>query len=327
MQSKADPARVPARSRSAPARIACLALGGLWLAFIAAIPFGGTEAIVLSGVVGLCYVMAALGGAFVPRAGIHARCVHAIRTRSPHVALTFDDGPDPIHTRAVLDVLERHGASATFFVIGARAHAQKDLIADLAARGHQVETHSWFHSPWCPFKPAHKVAEELTRAANLIASLTGRRPEWFRPPYGVVSPPTALGARMAGLTLCHWSTTGRDGRRHQTRARAFKKIQRRLEPGAIVVLHDGQSASTHQPIAASVLEDVLCEMRKRGLVPVTLDQLARSNQECDAQVTSQRDSSKVEGAGAGAQNDAARIASSNTAPSSQMRSTRAQLSG
>src|SRR5262245_54967311 len=127
--------------------------------------------------VALAGVVAALAcGIFVNGAGLFARPILA--GRSAQIALTFDDGPDPVHTRAVMDALEAGGHRGTFFVIGARASAHPDLLAEVARRGHLVANHSYHHAYTTAFVPPARLAEELQAAQELIARATGKAPRW-----------------------------------------------------------------------------------------------------------------------------------------------------
>ncbi len=153
------------------------------------------------------------------------------------VALTFDDGPDPAWTPRVLDALERTGARASFFVLGERAERHPGVVRACAAAGHRVEVHGWRHRAATWQRP-REVAAELARCVELVASLTGRRPRWYRPPYGA-RPWGTRCLRDRGLRLVTWSwwcrdwAGGADGGEPISDARA----------GDVVLLHDGPTAS------------------------------------------------------------------------------------
>ena len=157
-------------------------------------------------------VMIAAGVAF-PVSGVFARVMHRGPATGALIALTFDDGPDARWTPPLLDLLDRHGQKATFFVIGERAEYQRALLQDIVSRGHELGNHTWSHSYATPFMSPQQLANELVRTNTVIEQSTGQRPRWFRPPVGLMSPRVALGAELAELDIVCWSGTARDGER------------------------------------------------------------------------------------------------------------------
>jgi peptidoglycan/xylan/chitin deacetylase (PgdA/CDA1 family) len=225
-------------------------------------------------ITGVALIAAVAGGVFVQGAGLFARPllrVDGARARD-RVALTFDDGPDPVHTRRVADLLEARGHRGTFFAIGQRAEEHASLLAELVQRGHALGNHSFSHAHTTPFFPVDRLAGELERVQALFERAAGVRPRWFRPPVGILSPRVVQAARRAGLELVGWSASARDGVR-TTVDDAYARLARGLKPGAILVLHDGSERAGATPIAPEVLTRVLDEMARRGLRSVTLDDL------------------------------------------------------
>jgi peptidoglycan/xylan/chitin deacetylase (PgdA/CDA1 family) len=251
----------------------CLAAcaGAALARLVAPVPTG----LLLGLLFGLLGVIAA--GVFWPRSGVFARPLIS-GPAGPHVALTFDDGPDPVTTPQVLDLLAQHGAQATFFVIGARAARHPQLLAEMVRRGHQVENHSLNHAYTPPFLSVRRLTDELLAAQAIIAAATARPPTWFRPPVGLLSPRVALAARRAGLRLCGYSRSARDGLAGTGVEAALARLRGGLRPGAILVLHDAAERAGRTPIAPQVLARLLPLMKERGLRPVTLDDLMANSQ-------------------------------------------------
>ena len=220
---------------------------------------------------------AVCAGTFLQASGIFGRPVLSASTVRAEVALTFDDGPDPASTPALLALLDARGHRATFFVIGERAARFPELVREIASRGHAIENHSWAHSYATPFATASRLLRELERASALIASASGRRPAYFRPPVGLLSPPVARAARLAKLQLVGWTATARDGVASTTPARAIARLRSGLHAGAILVMHDGAIGKGRIPIAAQVLPQLLSLLEARGLRSVTLAQLLASS--------------------------------------------------
>jgi len=156
---------------------------------------------------------------------------------SRKIALTFDDGPDPAHTPAVLDRLRALGVSATFFVIGSRAEAHPDLIARIAEEGHEIGHHSYDHTP--PHQTsAVRLVAEARRTSALLARLLGRPTRLCRPPYGKLTPGKLLGLWALGQTVVLWNRDPKDfacGSADPIR-RWFQTEP--LAGGDIVLLHD-----------------------------------------------------------------------------------------
>ena len=227
--------------------------------------------------VGLLLSLIGLGNFYMP-SGVFARPLLRGPALRPRIALTFDDGPDPVSTPKVLAALSRHGARATFFVIGERAAQHPRLIAEIAAASHQLENHSLRHSWATPFAPRARLAAELLETQRIIESAqagvqAARPPRWFRPPIGILSPEVAAAARRAGLRLCGWSAKARDGLGSTGAAAALARLQPKLEPGAILLLHDAAERGGHDPVAPAVLDKLLPALAERGLSAVTLDEL------------------------------------------------------
>ena len=174
-------------------------------------------------------------------AGAHLFALTAIR-RGPRgarsVALTFDDGPDPVHTPKVLDLLGDAGVRATFFVVGERAARAPDLVREMVVRGHEVENHTWSHSNLWLCGP-RATEREITRAHEVIADLTGRRPRFFRPPWGLVNLAVFPTLRRLGTPCVLWSVQP-EGLRPVAPGEMASRVVRRARPGAIVDLHDAE---------------------------------------------------------------------------------------
>ncbi|MBL8970604.1 MAG: polysaccharide deacetylase family protein [Myxococcales bacterium] len=148
------------------------------------------------------------------------------------LALSFDDGPDPRWTPAVLAALARHGLRASFFVVGAQIERAPGLVRELAAAGHRVEVHGLHHRFACFQRPG-ALADELARMRERIAGLTGRAPRWYRPPYGA-RPLRPVWAGQ-GLALVTWSWACGDWAGGERHGRPLRPVR----DGDIVLLHDG----------------------------------------------------------------------------------------
>ena len=195
---------------------------------------------------------------------------------SRRVALSFDDGPDPEVTPAVLDALAKHGARATFFCIGRSLVEHPQLARRLVAEGHELGNHSWRHSRWQNFFGAGEQAREIERGAQAIAAVTGSQVKpLYRPPIGLKSPPLARAAYQHQLTLVAWSLHSRDTRIADPK-RLAQRVLEAIRPGDIVLMHDGHDRpGRHRPTCARALSRILDGLRAKELECVTVSELLR----------------------------------------------------
>jgi peptidoglycan-N-acetylglucosamine deacetylase len=188
------------------------------------------------------------------------------------VALTFDDGPDPRTTPAILDRLDEFGLPATFFCLGLNAATHPELVAEIRSRGHQVETHGYRHDHHFLRSPRW-VRADLDAAIEALGR-SGVQPRWFRPPFGQTSGATMSEARRHGLRLVLWSAWGREWDEPDAAAVAAR-VAAGLSPGAIVLLHDADvDAPTGSSRRAAVaLGPIAEDLNRRGYKALTLDRL------------------------------------------------------
>jgi peptidoglycan-N-acetylglucosamine deacetylase len=159
-----------------------------------------------------------------------------------HVAVTFDDGPDPKATPPILDALEALGWRATFFCLGSQVRRSPDLTRELVRRGHEVAVHGDSHRSHL-HRPFTSTVPDLLRARDTIEEVTGVAVRWFRPPYGAVSSATLVAAWKSGLQMVLWTTWGLDWQPRATGRTVAANVARTFRPGATVLLHDSDITS------------------------------------------------------------------------------------
>jgi peptidoglycan/xylan/chitin deacetylase (PgdA/CDA1 family) len=162
--------------------------------------------------------------------------------RADHVALTFDDGPDPASTPQFIDELDRLGWKATFFLLGCMVRQAPSVAADLVAAGHEVAVHGDSHRSQL-VRAYWGCRDDVCRARDSIASATGVEPVWFRPPYGTMSGPSVLAARAAKLRTVLWTAWGRDWRPAATPDSVLRDVMHQLDSGGTILLHDSDCTS------------------------------------------------------------------------------------
>lgn len=176
----------------------------------------------------------------------------------PVVHLTFDDGPAAA-TPAMLDLLRRHGARATFFVLGSQVDGGAGVMRRIVAEGHRVGNHTWSH-PSLAGISASSFASQIGRTQDAVHRTTGIRPTCLRPPYGSMDSNTVPRASAMGLQVVMWTVDPQDWRRPGAGVIAARVVNN-VRPGSIVVLHDG-GGERSQTVA--VLDVILSALRARG---------------------------------------------------------------
>ncbi len=219
----------------------------------------------------------AAGGALAVAAAVHAAptigTVAPVATRlTPalagvgrrgHVALTFDDGPDPRSTPAMLDVLDRLGWRATFFMLGEMVRRAPRLAREVADAGHDIGVHGDVHRSML-WRRTGRVADDLTRAREVVEDTTGTSPRWFRPPYGHTPLGAVVTASRLGMSTVLWTAWGRDWRAAATPQSVVHDVVAGRLDGGTILLHDSDCTSAPDCWRATV-----------GALPMLADELAR----------------------------------------------------
>lgn len=198
---------------------------------------------------------------FVPSAQGFGRTFTRFATDAKEVWLTIDDGPDPADTPRILDLLDRHGARATFFVIGERAAAHRGVVAEIVRRGHEVGHHTLTHPAgtfWCA--GPRRLGRELDGGLEALAT-AGVRPRWFRAPVGIKNVFLAPVLSRRGLRCVGWTIRSGDCLARDAGAVAAH-VRAGLRPGAILLMHEGPSVP--EPLRVRALELVLAALSARG---------------------------------------------------------------
>ncbi len=218
-------------------------------------------------VVGLPVVIG-LGVAF-PQLSLFGPFICHHHGANRRVALTFDDGPDAESTPLLLDWLREEKVSAAFFAVGERVAAHPELAARIVREGHLLENHSYAHSYATNFFGVARLREEMRRTQNAVQEATGQAPRLFRPPMGLSNPRTFRAAKLEGLRVIGWSARGLDTQFADPEV-VVRRILRRVRPGGIILLHDGNIPAARVVATAKLL---LAGLRERGYEVVRLDQL------------------------------------------------------
>lgn len=196
-----------------------------------------------------------------PTLGIHHR-----EEGSDGVALTFDDGPHPQGTPAVLETLREAGAGATFFLAGEQVAQRPALAAEIVAAGHRVELHCYRHRNQLRLTP-RQLLDDADRAKAVIEEASGQEIVDYRPPYGIFSYAGLRAVRSRGWRPVLWSQWGRDWTRTATAESITRRSTSNVRAGDILLLHDADyyAARDSWMGTAAALPIILEELEARGL--------------------------------------------------------------
>jgi peptidoglycan/xylan/chitin deacetylase (PgdA/CDA1 family) len=191
------------------------------------------------------------------------------------IALTFDDGPDPVYTPLLLDLLRRHRIKATFFVLGSKAERYPDLVARIHAEGHQIGVHNYTHwSNWL-LTPRSVRRKQVERSSEIVERIIGVRPKYYRPPWGILNLFDLWLLRNYKIVL--WSVMPCDWSSRVGVARLERRMLKRLSDGDIVLLHDsGDTYGADRDAPAhmlAALERVVSQFSAKGLECVRVDEM------------------------------------------------------
>ena len=241
--------------------------GALIIATLLALADIRLAAIPLAGFVILCFV-----APFLPGVGFFLPVVSRGSSGREAVALTFDDGPDPLTTPELLRLLKKHGATGTFFVNGRKAGKYPQLIKKILGDGHCVANHTFNHDVFMAFKDKQTVMSDIDAVQNVLRN-HGIVPLAFRPPAGITGPRLQPVLRAKGMYTVNFSCRARDGGNRWLR-HLSEKILRRIKPDDIVLLHDIPPQS--DALFSFWIEEVdriLDGIRAKGLVVLPLAEL------------------------------------------------------
>jgi peptidoglycan/xylan/chitin deacetylase (PgdA/CDA1 family) len=221
-------------------------------------------------VIGAFVVLTGLGVAF-PQMRFFGPFICRGDTSRRRVALTFDDGPDARSTPALLDLLREAQVPAAFFCIGKKVTAERKLTARISGEGHLLGNHTFNHSYGTNFFTVARLQAEITQTQKAIQEARGTVSQFFRPPVGLSNPRTFRAAAALGFKVIGWSARSLDTRITDPE-RIVKRILRRLEPGGIILLHDGNIPAAQ---LAATVKLLLAKLHERGYAVVRLDELLK----------------------------------------------------
>ena len=219
----------------------------------------------------LAFLLACAVAPFLPRVGFFLPIVGRGKPGEKGVALTFDDGPDPEVTPLLLDLLDRHSVSATFFVTGERAARHPSIIRDILSRGHAIGNHSYHHFPFLMLKGIRTLRREIESTQSLLAGF-GVVPLAFRPPAGITNPLLRRVLLEQGMYCINYSCRAVDiGNRRI--GRLSEKMLKAVSKGDIIALHDVAPRHAGTESLMAEFDALLGGLKEKGPEVVPLDRL------------------------------------------------------
>ncbi len=195
-----------------------------------------------------------------------------LKTKKKVIALTFDDGPDPISTPKILELLTKEKIKASFFVVGKNVEKHPEILKETFKRGHLIANHSYNHR-YFVFSRKYQLLANLDKTSGLIDNVINKQPKIYRPPYGLRLWWLAKAVHEAGYNLVTWDNMTLDywG---MSAASIKRNILNKVKPGGVIVMHDG-----HEGLARSnnhvveALSEIISELKKNGYKFARIDEL------------------------------------------------------
>lgn len=230
----------------------------------------------LAGLVALTTAVSAGYQTMAPTGQWYGRTFTGLPRGSRKLGLTYDDGPNDPHTLRLLDVLARHNARATFFLIGQSVQQRPDIARAIVRAGHSIGNHAFSHRNLI-FVSNRQTKLELQQCQQVLSDATGEIPRLFRPPFGGRRPGTLRIARSLKLEPVMWSVTGWDWK-GQLAEYVEKKIQQQIRGGDVILLHDGSHASFGADRSQTVIatDRLIAKYQSEGYEFVTIQEMIES---------------------------------------------------
>jgi peptidoglycan/xylan/chitin deacetylase (PgdA/CDA1 family) len=190
------------------------------------------------------------------------------------VALTFDDGPHPIYTPQILDILDQYQAKATFFMIGNRMEQYPDIVRDVSARGHLIANHTYTHPYNLRTLSPEKLKWEVDQCQQNMQTIAGQNTYLFRPPRGILNQEIIKIVQDKGYTIVLWGICTFN-RKAPTPEMMANRVIKQAHPGQIVLLHDGRTDFRWKDVVATRL--IVENLSRQGYRFVTLEELKPVN--------------------------------------------------
>jgi peptidoglycan/xylan/chitin deacetylase (PgdA/CDA1 family) len=231
----------------------------------------------LTGAITTAAVVTAGYQSMSPTSRWYGKTFTGITRGARQIALTYDDGPNDLHTLRLLEVLARHGIHATFFLIGRYVQQRPEIVHEIIHAGHVVGNHTFTH-PLLTFKSEVEIRQELTQCRSAIQDAIGSHSNLFRPPFGGRRPVVLRAARGLGLEPVMWNVTGYDWNAPPA-AVIEKKVASQIRGGDVILLHDGghKQLGTDRSQTVIATDQLITRYKTEGYEFVTVSQMMQKH--------------------------------------------------
>ena len=215
--------------------------------------------------------------AVLPGNSFYGKVLTHADTQRKVIALTFDDGPYPPYTQQLLKVLAEKHVHATFFMVGENAAKHPELVREVQSAGHLVALHAGYHKDLLKLSP-DEVRSNIAYGKSTLEGITGTQLHFMRPPHGFKDWSVISAIESAGLLPTNWSIIPRDWTNPGAQV-ITDRVLEKAEPGAIVLLHDGDSPKNKAPREQTIeaVAAIIDKLRAQGYEFVTIEELAKEN--------------------------------------------------
>ncbi len=214
----------------------------------------------------LLFVLILAYGSFSIGFNFYLSSLNGKNTTEKLVALTFDDGPDSAGTESILEVLQKHQAPSSFFVIGSQVLKNRALLQKIHEQGHLIGNHTQNHSNLFGTMGVARVQKEIENCNQAIFDAIAKKPRLFRPPFGVTNPNIARAIKNMGMECIGWNVRSLDTV-VSLNEKLVKNLMVKVQPGAVVLLHDRLKGN------AAVVEALVIELKNKGYRFVRIDEM------------------------------------------------------
>lgn len=205
-------------------------------------------------------------GSYNVRSNFYLKTISSVDTSRKVIAISFDDGPAPLYTPQILQVLKVYKVEAAFFCIGKRIRENEALLKQIFDEGHMIGNHSYSHDLWFDLFSTQKMNRDLQMMNEAMHKVTGVKPRLFRPPYGVTNPNLKRAIEKNKFTPIGWSVRSMDTVAKDAQ-KLLKKVSASLKPGAVILFHDTCK------VTLDMLPAFIQQTREKGYEIVRLDKL------------------------------------------------------
>lgn len=197
---------------------------------------------------------------------------YLVHTKKKVIALTFDDGPHPVFTSAIIKILQKYQIKATFFMVGKQMEKYPDIVKQVIDAGCEIGNHTYSHPHNIEADTDAQIIRELDTCEQIIENMTGKRAHLFRPPRGLIDGSILTIANEEGYKTILWTVCAdhHDAPKPEDMAR---RVLRRVRPGAIILVHDGMTGMRWRDVPAT--EEIIRQLQVKGYKFVTISELLK----------------------------------------------------